>query len=313
MSETELGDNQGGVLFRQPVVDFSHLTSPDDLASIKRIERVGAVIVPESLAAAYAAIPAARVGSTIYVPDGAKVRVHTGMLTVGGDGLGSADTVLVVIGMLLITSPVTGTLPQRISVVGSVLAPRGSESALGSIMAGGTGSVAYYRYAEGQDIKVLSGQVKVSAATLANSAGGADDVLIAAGQVVVSGPVTAVGYAQIIVAGQMVAPESSRDLIEQKAQVFGQSAWYRGEKPWVVADDATVGPDFFRLLDNPISLVVLGDLTIADGVTEAAVHEKVTDVVLLGDIVAPADVVPVLQVLATESFGDIRIADGPEH
>ena len=45
------------VLSDQPVADFSHLTAPEQLAAIGRIENVALVIVPESLAAAYAAIP----------------------------------------------------------------------------------------------------------------------------------------------------------------------------------------------------------------------------------------------------------------
>ena len=37
---------------------------------------------------------------------------------------------------------------------------------------------------------------------LANSAGQADDMLIAAGQVVITGGVTTLGYRQVIIAGQ---------------------------------------------------------------------------------------------------------------
>jgi hypothetical protein len=54
------------------------------LAAIGRIENVALVIVPESLAGAYAAIPSSHVAATIYVPDGVNVRVHTGALVVGG-------------------------------------------------------------------------------------------------------------------------------------------------------------------------------------------------------------------------------------
>ena len=41
------------------------------------------------------------------------------------------------------------------------------------------------------------------------------------------------------------------------------------------------------------------------------VREKVTDIILFGDITAPAGLVPVLQVLATDAFGAIRAGDGP--
>jgi hypothetical protein len=310
MSASEPADDRR-VISGQAVADFSHFTSPEELAAIGRIEEVGTVIVPQSLAAAYSRISTSDVGATVYVPDGANVRVHTGSLTVSGDGLGAAEDVLVVIGMLVITSPVTGEVPRQVTVVGLVLAPRGSEAALGRVLGGGAGSVSYYRYAEGQDFKVLSGQVKLSGAMLANPGGQPGDVLIAAGQVIVTGPVTEVGYAQVIVAGQLIAPAASRDLLEPRIQIAGQSAWYRADDPRVILEDIRVGPDFFRLLDHPVSLVLLGDMTVASGVSEDMVREKITDVILLGDITAPPELVPVFQVLTTEAFGEIRATDGP--
>jgi hypothetical protein len=308
MSDVMPAGNRG-VISGQALVDFSHLTSPQELAAITRIEGVGAVIVPQSLAAAYATIPSEGVGGTVYVPDDANVRVHAGPLMVGGDGLGAAQDVLVVVGMLIVTSPVTGALPRRITVVGSVLAPRGSEQALGPVL-DGVGSVVYYRQAEGQDVKVLTGEVQVSGAMLANPAGQPEDVLLAAGVVVVTGPVTSLGYAQVVVTGQFVAPEASREVLEPRIEVQGQSAWYRSDNPRVIFEDTSIGPDFFRLLDNPVSLIVLSDLCIAPGVTETMLQEKVTDIVLLGDITAPAALVPVLQVLAAEAHGAIQASDG---
>ena len=309
MSESE-HDSQQGVISGEAFVDFSHFTSPEDLAGISRIEGVAAVVVPESLAAAYARIPSSGVAATIFVPEGANVRVHTGSLTVSGDGLGSAEDVLVVIGMLLITSPVTGALPRRISVVGLALAPRGSEQALGPVLSGGAGNVIYYPATDGQDFKMHAGQVRLSGATLANSAGRPEDILIAAGQLVITSPATAVGYAQVIVAGQVIAPEASREILEPRMQTNGQSAWYRADEPRIIAEESSLSADFFRLLDHPVSLIVLSDLSIGSGVSEATLREKVTDIVLFADITAPADLVPVLQVLAVDAFGTIRASDG---
>jgi hypothetical protein len=306
-----MNETESGVISRQGVLDLSHLTSADQLAGIRRIERVGTVIVPVSLAAAYATIPVTRVGNTIYVPDGARVRVHTGPLMVGGDGLGSAEDVLIVIGVLIVTSPVTGPVPRQISVVGLVLAPKGSESALGPALGGGVGSVSYYRYVEGQDTTVSTGQLKLTGASLANQGGGPDDVLVAAGQVMLTGPITEVGYAQVIVAGQLVAPATERAALEPKLRVQGQTLWYRGAEPRVITDDMVIGPDFFRLLDEPVSLVLLGDVTFQPGVTEAQLREKLADLVVLGDVTAPAELVSILQVLASDSLGSIRAGDGP--
>jgi hypothetical protein len=298
------------VVSEQAVVDFSHLTAPEQLAAIERIEDVALVVVPESLAGAYAAIPSKGVASTVYVPDGARVRVHTGALVVGGDGIGAADDVLIITGMLLITSPVSGPVPQRIHVIGSVLAPWGSESALGPALAGGTGGVGYYPYVDGQDFKMFSGQVRLSGALLANPVGLPDDILLVAGQTVVTGEVAAVGYRQVIIAGQLAAPAASRDVLEPRVQVHGQAGWYRGDDARVFYDDVSLGPDFFRLLDGAVSLVVFGDLTISVGVTESVVREKVAGISLFGDATVPSGLVGVVQALAVDAFGVVRALAG---
>jgi len=49
--------HEGRVISGEAVADLSHLTSPEELAAIARIEQVATVIVPQSLAAAYARIP----------------------------------------------------------------------------------------------------------------------------------------------------------------------------------------------------------------------------------------------------------------
>jgi hypothetical protein len=299
-----------GVIEGQGLLDLSHLTSPDELAAITRISEVGAVVLPESLAGAYAAIPVSEVGGTIFVPDGLKPRVHVGPLIVGGDGIGAPDEMLVVVGVLVIIGPVTGELPGRISVIGSVFAPRGSEAVLGRVFGGGVGTVTYYRYREGQDVKMLSGQVRLTGAALANHTGEPGDILIAAGQVIITGEVGPVGYDQILVAGQVLAPEAAQAQLETRMDVQGQTVWYRSGDPRVFLDDVELGPDYFRLLDHPISLIALGDLTIGAGVTSDLLRENVADIVLLGDVLAPAEAVAGVQVLATTILGQIRIADG---
>lgn len=299
-----------GVISRRDLLDLSPLRTPDDLAHITAVDRVATVIVPESLAAAYARIPTSRVATTLYVPDGANVRVHTGMLVVGGDGVGSADDVLIVIGLLIITSPITGPVPRQVRVVGSVLAPRGSEPALGPALAGGVGSVTYYRYVEDQHVKVYSGQVRVSGTAFGHSNGGPSDVLVLAGQVVVSGTIDEVRYGQVLTAGQCVLPEAAQELLEPVLEGQGQVVWYRGARPWVVTEPTELTAEFFRLLDEPVGLVVLAELTVTTGVTADLVREKVASVALLANVVAPAEAVPALQALTTDSFGVIRAADG---
>jgi len=299
------------VIKDQPVLDLSHLTEPGQLAAISKIENVALVLVPESLAGAYVAIPLEHVAQTVYVPDGANARVHTGTLEVGGDGIGAEDDVLVVVGLLLITSPVTGALPRHIHVTGSVLAARGSEQVLGKALAGGTGAVTYYPYVEGQQLRMFGGQVKLTAALLANPGGSPDDVLLAAGQVLVTGDVATVGFKTALVAGQFIAPEASRDVLEPAIAVHGQTAWYQGFKPKVFNDDTVLGRDFFRLLREPLSVVVLGDLTIAAGVTEEMLFGKLSGLTVLGDLVAPQPLLGAVQVIA-EVFGETRLPEATD-
>jgi hypothetical protein len=172
------------------------------------------------------------------------------------------------------------------------------------------GSVDYYPYVAGQQVRTSTGQVQLSGSSLANPGGSADDVLLVAGQVQLTGPVADIGYARVIVVGQLVAPESTRSVVEHRFTVQGQVVWTRSENARVILADMEIGPDFFRLLPEPVSLVVLGDLTFTAGVTEQLVQAKVTDIALIGSITAPAEVVPVLQVLAEQALGEIRVSDG---
>lgn len=301
----------GRVVGHTPVLDLSGLTGPDDLAGIAAIEKVATVVVPRSLAAAYTAIPVSKVANTVFVPDGANVRVHTGTLSLDGDGLGGEHDVLIVTGMLIVTSPVTGTLPALIHVTGSVLAPRGSESKIGRVLEG-TGSLIQYRWAEDQDITVLGGQLRISGATLANALGAGHDVLILAGQAVVTGDVSEVGYRQIVAAGQAAFPESAREAVEPRLVTQGQLGWYRTGSPRVFLDDTTLTAEFLQLLDDKISLVVFGDLTVAEDVTGDLLRATVGDMVLFGDVIAPASVLPVVQFLATDAYGSIRSSGAAE-
>ncbi|HLZ07511.1 MAG TPA: hypothetical protein VKT80_02915, partial [Chloroflexota bacterium] len=59
------------------VLDLSAMKSPDDLAGITAIHDVGVILLPDFLAAKLATIPMHDVGTTVPIPDGAKVSVLT--------------------------------------------------------------------------------------------------------------------------------------------------------------------------------------------------------------------------------------------
>ena len=102
-----------------------------------------------------------------------------------------------------------------------------------------------------------TGQLRADGEFLANPTGGPDDILVVAGQLIVTGPVATVGYRRVIVAGQMLAPRDAQAVLGPALVVKGQLAWYTGQ-PRIFVGKETFGRSFFELLDRPASLALLG-------------------------------------------------------
>jgi hypothetical protein len=297
------------------LLDLTTMTSAEDLAGITRISDVAIVLVPQSLMGAAAAISMDDVAMVVPVPDGVEVRSHTGALVMGGEALAGPEAesaALIVTGTLILTSPVPRVAYRQVIVLGLVLAPHGSEAALGAGLTRVTGSVDYYPYAEGQEVKVSTGQLLADGEILANSAGSPDDVLVVAGQLVVTGPVAEVGYRRIVVAGQVLAPRDSQPMLGARMIVKGQLAWYSGQPRFFVGRER-LGRSFFELVDRPLALALVGSFEIDPDVTPGLLRDKVSEIVLVGKVTAPRALVGALQFLTTEKVGKITVAeDDPE-
>lgn len=304
-----------GMFRDMPLLDLSHAAEPADLAHIREISHVAVVVVPEHLAHLLGTITMRRVANVIRVRQGAHVHAHTGSLMIGGDGLadpGGDNEVLIVTGVLIVTSPVKSVGFRQIHATGMVLAPRGSESALGAGLTGVTGSVLYYDLAERQEFRQLSGEVRLSGDAVANPHGSRDDVLITGGRLVITSEVTDVGYQLIAFGGELLAPRRSETLLTPVLSGGGEIAWYDGQPRFLIGDE-TYGRAFFELLDDGERLAFAGDVTVAEDVTPELVRQKVAEITLLGEIRAPKDVVPVLQIRTTEKCGTITVNhDGAE-
>jgi hypothetical protein len=300
-----------GVIEDVALLDLTAMTSAEDLAGITRLHDVAMVLVPESLMAALTAIPMDDVAAVIPVPDGVEVRTHTGALVMGGEALaapGTEDAALVVTGTLVLTSPVPTVAYRQVVVVGLVLAPHGSESALGAGLTRVTGSVDYYPYAEGQEVTVSTGQLQAGGELLANPAGGPDDILVVAGQLIVTGPVAEVGYRRVVVAGQLLAPRDSQPVLGPATVVKGQLLWYSG-RPRFFLGRERFGRSFFELLDEPLAMALVGRFELDPDVPAELLRAKVADITLVGKLVAPRPLVGVLQFLTTEKLGAIVAAE----
>jgi hypothetical protein len=300
-----------GVINDVALLDLTPMTSAEELAGITRISDVAIVLVPASLMPAAVGIPMDDVAMVVPVPDGVEVRTHTGALVMGGEAVAGPEVenaALIVTGTLILTSPVPRVAYRQIIVMGMVLAPHGSESALGAGLTRVTGAVDYYPYVEGQEVKVSTGQLRASGEVLANPGGGPDDILVVAGQLIVTGPVAKVGYRRIVVAGQVLAPQDSQPVLGPAVIVKGQLVWYTGQPRFFVGKER-FGRSFFELLDQPLHLALVGRFEIDPEVPAALLREKVQEITLLGTLIAPSQLVGVLQVLTTEKVGEIAVAE----
>src|SRR5918997_1773246 len=90
------------------------------------------------------------IGATIPVPPGARPKVFSGDTVLSGDALANSDgdpnDVLIVSGNLVLTSPATKVGYGRFIASGNVVAPEGSEAALGSGLTSMSGNLCYYPY-----------------------------------------------------------------------------------------------------------------------------------------------------------------------
>lgn len=289
------------------MLDLTSMRSPDDLAAIDSIDNVALILVPESLAGALARIPTSGVASIVPVPDGSDVRVHTGTVVLGGEALanpGNEDAVLVVTGTLALSSLVESVSFRRVVVTGMVLAPYGSEAALGAGLSRVTGSVQYYHHAEGQRFKTLTGQTQLSGASLANAGGNPADVLFLTGQTVITSAVSEVGYQRVVAAGQLLAPRDSEAALSPALTVEGQLVWYSGAPRFFLGRERFTR-DFLELIDEPMAIAILGRADFDHDIPAALVREKISSVTLVGKVVAPESLLGVLQLLTTDKYGVI--------
>src|SRR5215216_5523219 len=175
---------------RVALLDLTGATSADVLDNVSKISQVAAILVPESVLGKLMSIPMEGVAATVPIPDGKRVKVMSGQIVMSGEALTApdvgADDVLVVAGQLVITSPVQQAVQQQLVVVGQVIAPQGSETGLGAGLRRMSGQVMYYPYTPGANVKVLTGNLRLSAADLANTGGHPSDLLITIGTLIIT-------------------------------------------------------------------------------------------------------------------------------
>jgi hypothetical protein len=295
------------------VLDLTALEGPEALDGVRQIKNVGVILVPQPLIQKLSTIPAENVGTTIPVPAGAKIKAFTGATVMSGEAVTNADgdpnEVLLVTGSLAFTSPVRKVGYQQFIVSGSVLAPEGSEAALGAGISRMTGSLTYYPYSEGAAVRVRTGFQQMSGADLANPAGQESDILLVLDTLAVTSQVDRLGYQHLVVVGTLIAPPGSEAALTGRVTTIGGQIVYSAARPRVFTGRDELARAFFEYLDEPVLLIVNGRCTFEDDVTVDVLKQKLGGVILNGRIDAPRAVVPILQALTLAKNGRIAASD----
>ena len=313
MANDNQNSNQNGskekrTLHALPLVDLTPFKTAEELAVIESIHAVPVVLVPESLMSAFYQIKLGAVASIVPVPDGDNVRVQVmnGSVRMSGETFGEMDPnqihVLVVNGSLTFTSPLEKIGYARVVANGPVLVPEGSEAAVQAAITTLNGPMISYPTGKDADVHIHEGQVTLTSEIIANTHGNENDVLVASGQVVIEGPIEGVGYKKIFASGQVIAP---RGILSSYMTVEGHAIWYRDNTPRVFNHTQNLAPAFFEYLPKPVTMIINGDMTIEEGTTIESVREKVAEIILTGVLEAPAELIPLLQVLITQNDGKL--------
>ena len=137
-------------------------------------------------------------------------------------------------------------------------------------------------------------------------------MLLATGSLVVTSPITELGYREVVAIGNVVVPEAVEPaLLNRFTSVTGQVlTWSAPPRLFDGKDHFTAG--FFELFDQPITLVLDGKYTFDDDVAPELLRRAVAAIVLDGKISAPRRLVPMLQMLCIARDGRIGSFDDPD-
>ena len=160
-------------------------------------------------------------------------------------------------------------------------------------------------------IKVLTGQLSLGGDVFSNSSGSSEDILVITGQIIItSSLVEKIGYKDIIIAGQLIAPKGMESLLASAVtRMSGQIAYYTADTPRIFMGNDTFSKAFFDLIEGKMAMLLVGSFEIDSDVDIATLKQKVSEIILIGELSAPKTLVPLLQLLAVVKLGEINGRD----
>lgn len=196
----------------------------------------------------------------------------------------------------------------RLTNIGLVLVPEDMPDLLAGAACKNLGAVV--PVPPGTRIENRTGQMELAGEALA--AGDPETILAVAGQIVITPPVTSVGYRGLVLVGQIFVPRSGQGALSARTlHVGGQLFPYDDDaRPRIFIGAPHLTRAFFEAGEEPMTLVLIGGGLFAADVTPDVLRHAVRSAVLIGGAaVENPDLAPVLQYLARTQLGAISVAE----
>lgn len=156
----------------------------------------------------------------------------------------------------------------------------------------------------GDNISFMGGQCVLSGDAIGQ--GNADTLLFVAGQLIITSAVTQVGFKNISVAGQIIAPRGSEGALTPKlGQVMGQTLYYPAGARLMMGD-GEVTNEFLDLLREPRPLAFFGSFRFTEDVERDLLKERVPEIFLGGSLSVPSRLKSLVEFLTIGKFGSIE-------
>jgi len=212
------------------------------------------------------------------------------------------------VGMLDLTSAQTpedlGRITGR-SDIGAILIPEHLAAALAGIPMQDIGAI--IPIASGSHVDMITGQTKLTGDSLA--AGDPETILVIVGQVIVTTRVEKVGYKGLQIVGQMIAPRGSETALASKVKRLSGQLLYCAEGARIFMGSETVTQEFLEMLPAPTPFLVMGQLRFDRDITADVLRQKVSEIVLMGQIIVGPEIATLVQFLTIEKMGDIAVQE----
>lgn len=192
-----------------------------------------------------------------------------------------------------------------IHLIGTILISDAFKGSLASIPMSHVGTIV--SIPEGSKVRQLSGTLKIGGDFLENAGGDSEEILVISGELFITSPFTKVGFKSLIITGQLYVPRGSEGALSSViSQMTGQIIYCKQLNYRVFTGNDRFDMDFFRYMKEPITMILMGDFVMESDVTVEIVQEKVSEIILMGRLVAAnKKLVPLLLALTEEKMGEI--------